>query len=955
MTDQNSQFFAILTAVGEAKQANADALGVPWTFAQMGVGDANGSDPTPSRNQTRLINERRRAPLNQVKVDPANASIVVAEQVIPPDVGGWWIREIGLYDADGDLVAVANCAPSFKPLLNQGTGKTQVVRMNFIVTSAANVTLKIDPAVVLATREFVELRLSEEIGKLDSKNSVRAATTGPIDLTGLPVLDGIAIRAGDRVLVKDQVQARENGIYVAGGGAWLRAQDANGGAYVTPGLAVIVEQGAKLADTQWVLVTDAPIVLGSTALQFQNLKAGYNGVTARNISGQITAGDAGKMLYFYGNLADQVLTLPRASELYQGAKLNLQNMGSVPVELFPAEGEKIWVGGSNSLPSLTMHPCTELEMVRIHPTEWFAQGTGTVYRMRNLPTVPTGSNDGRLASTGFVQQELSAERGSAVPLMDGAAIAGVSTKKSREDHRHPTDSTRAPVDSPIFTGIPRAPTAAAEATGNQIATLDFCRLLVAALVDSAPTTLDTINELAAALDNDPNFATTMLNKLATKADRATTLTGYGITDAIPIVNPLPGGSLDIHGGTYAFLTSPHESSVCQNCYWNGKDWVRHSENAPAICMVVSNGALLIRRAPAGANPIVWASSSPVLDTSNILFSYLRQLPSKVSEHGITDVYTKTETQQRITTAISELVGSAPGALDKLDELAAALNNDPNFAATMLNQLATKANRSSTLAGYGITDAIPNRNPLAAGSLDVHGGSYSFLTSLSESTVAQNAYYDGSSWVRHDPSKSSVALVAAGGRAGVRRWPAGAPAGDAGLSQEIVDFGMQATESEIDAGTTSLKWMSVAGVARFVARTVKQATEALAGLARIGTQAEVNAGVDDTLIVTPKKLRFGVAYSLTQNGYIALPYWLGGFIFQWGYVYESQGGTDYRNFTIPFPNNAFGMNIAIEAATTGGHAGNYGHVVQVVNRNAFLWSVGGSLSGGGYGYYWAWGN
>jgi phage-related tail fiber protein len=156
MTDQTSQFFAILTAVGEAKQANANALGVPWTFAQMGVGDANGGEPTPSRAQTKLINERRRAPLNQIKVDPANPSIIIAEQIIPPDVGGWWIREIGLYDAAGDLVAVANCAPSFKPLLSQGTGKTQIVRLNIIVTSTANVELKIDPAVVLATRQYVD-------------------------------------------------------------------------------------------------------------------------------------------------------------------------------------------------------------------------------------------------------------------------------------------------------------------------------------------------------------------------------------------------------------------------------------------------------------------------------------------------------------------------------------------------------------------------------------------------------------------------------------------------------------------------------------------------------------------------------------------------------------------------------------------------------------------------------
>lgn len=156
MIDQNSQFMAILTAVGEAKQANADALGIPWTFAQMGVGDANGTDPIPDRLQVRLINEQRRAPLNQVKIDPKNSNVIIAEQVIPENVGGWWIREIGLYDADGDLVAVANCAPSFKPLLVQGSGKTQVVRINFIVSSATNVTLKIDPSVVLATRQYVD-------------------------------------------------------------------------------------------------------------------------------------------------------------------------------------------------------------------------------------------------------------------------------------------------------------------------------------------------------------------------------------------------------------------------------------------------------------------------------------------------------------------------------------------------------------------------------------------------------------------------------------------------------------------------------------------------------------------------------------------------------------------------------------------------------------------------------
>lgn len=167
MIDANSQFFAILTNVGLAKQANADALGIPWKITDMGLGDANLAgvadppNPVPSPTQTKLINEWRRRPLNQLKIDPANPAIIIAEQIIPADEGGRWIREIGLYDEAGDLVAVANCAPSYKPLLSQGSGRTQVVRMNFIVNNAGNIMLKIDPAVVLASRAYVDAAILE--------------------------------------------------------------------------------------------------------------------------------------------------------------------------------------------------------------------------------------------------------------------------------------------------------------------------------------------------------------------------------------------------------------------------------------------------------------------------------------------------------------------------------------------------------------------------------------------------------------------------------------------------------------------------------------------------------------------------------------------------------------------------------------------------------------------------
>jgi len=275
MIDANSQFFAILTNVGMAKQANADALGLPWKFTEMGVGDANNTDPIPSATQTHLINEWRRRPLNQVRVDPVNPAVIIAEQIIPADEGGHWIREIGLYDADGDLVAVANCAPSFKPVLSQGSGRTQVVRMNFIVSSTGNIMLKIDPAVVLATREYVDLRIMEELYKLDNKQSVRVATTANIALAGLQVLDGVTLLAGDRVLVKNQTVAKDNGIWIAAAPAWVRAPDADTNAEVTSALLVSVEQGATQADSRWQLVTDGVIVLGTTALTFQNVTQGF--------------------------------------------------------------------------------------------------------------------------------------------------------------------------------------------------------------------------------------------------------------------------------------------------------------------------------------------------------------------------------------------------------------------------------------------------------------------------------------------------------------------------------------------------------------------------------------------------------------------------------------------------------------------------------------------------------
>ncbi|WP_050010707.1 phage tail protein [Herbaspirillum sp. B65] len=151
-----STYFSIPTEIGEAKIANALALGVPLKLTHMGVGDGNGVLPVPDRKQVALVREQRRAPINTLDKDPKNASQIIIEQVLPADVGGWWVREIGIFDEAGDLCAVANCPPSYKPVIAEGAGKDQVVRVVLLVASTAAVELKIDPAVVLATRKYAD-------------------------------------------------------------------------------------------------------------------------------------------------------------------------------------------------------------------------------------------------------------------------------------------------------------------------------------------------------------------------------------------------------------------------------------------------------------------------------------------------------------------------------------------------------------------------------------------------------------------------------------------------------------------------------------------------------------------------------------------------------------------------------------------------------------------------------
>ncbi|HGM5483694.1 TPA: phage tail protein [Serratia marcescens] len=150
-----SKYKAIITTAGAAKIAAASAGGTQLKIVRMAVGDGNGTLPTPNPAQTKLVNEKYRAALNGLTIDKTLKNHILAEMIIPANVGGFWLREMGLYDEAGTLIAVSNMAESYKPKLEEGSGRTQTLRMILIVSSTEAIQVIAGGDTVLATKDFV--------------------------------------------------------------------------------------------------------------------------------------------------------------------------------------------------------------------------------------------------------------------------------------------------------------------------------------------------------------------------------------------------------------------------------------------------------------------------------------------------------------------------------------------------------------------------------------------------------------------------------------------------------------------------------------------------------------------------------------------------------------------------------------------------------------------------------
>ncbi|EJS1421354.1 phage tail protein [Salmonella enterica] len=332
----SAKFYTLLTEIGAAKLASAAALGVPLKITHMAVGDGGGVLPTPSAQQTALVAEKRRAALNMLYIDPQNSSQIIAEQVIPETEGGWWIREVGLFDETGALIAVGNCPESYKPQLTEGSGRTQTVRMVLITSSTDNITLKIDPAVVLATRKYVDDKALELKVYVDDLMAKHLAAPDPYSqyaqkdsptLTGIPKVPTPAAGNSTKQIANTE--------------------------FVASSIAAMVDSAPAALDT----LNELAAALGNDpnfATTMINALAGKQPLdnTLTNLSGKDIAG----LLTYLGlgetiNLATGAMQKNQNGADIQNTPLFVQNIGALPANGTAVAANRLVSRGT--LPALT--------------------------------------------------------------------------------------------------------------------------------------------------------------------------------------------------------------------------------------------------------------------------------------------------------------------------------------------------------------------------------------------------------------------------------------------------------------------------------------------------------------------------------------------------------------------------------------------------------------------------
>ncbi|WP_407595576.1 tail fiber protein [Escherichia coli] len=380
MSTTTRKFKTVITDTGEKKLAQAATPdGKPVRLTHMAVGDGGGTLPSPDSKQTRLVHEVWRHTVNRVILDATHQNRIIAELVIPPETGGFWIREIGVFDEHGDLIAVGNTAESYKPTVAEGSGRAQTFRTILTVSSTATVALTVDNTMVMATVDYVDDKLKEH------------------------------------------------------------------------------EQSRRHPDASL------------TAKGFVQLSSATN------------------------STSEALAATPKAVK----AAYDLANGKYTAQDATTARKGIVQLSSATNSTSETQ-----------------AATPKAVKAAYDLANAKYTAQDATTAQKGIVQLSSATNSTSETLAATSKAVKAVMDETNK----------KAPLNSPALTGTPTTPTARQGTNNTQIASTAFVMAAIAALVDSSPDALNTLNELAAALGNDPNFATTMTNALAGKQPKDATLT-----------------------------------------------------------------------------------------------------------------------------------------------------------------------------------------------------------------------------------------------------------------------------------------------------------------------------------------------------------------------------------------------------------------------------------------------
>ncbi|OSB09040.1 phage tail protein, partial [Clostridium botulinum] len=204
------KFYTLLTEIGKAKIANSAGFGSKINFVKMKVGDGGGSYYNPREDQEDLINTVWEGNITHVAIDEKNPNWINVEMMIPANVGGFMIREYGVFDEDNNMLAIAKCAESYKPLAEDGSTKELIMKMVLTVSNTENITLKIDPTIIFAKKSEIEI-LENKIKNIKIPVTSVNSKTGAIELkaSDIKTEDGKTIESQLDDITKQQSENTE--------------------------------------------------------------------------------------------------------------------------------------------------------------------------------------------------------------------------------------------------------------------------------------------------------------------------------------------------------------------------------------------------------------------------------------------------------------------------------------------------------------------------------------------------------------------------------------------------------------------------------------------------------------------------------------------------------------------------------------------------------------------------